>query len=54
MMSAGDRAVDHGMQPHAVASGTMSNGQGNFLPMPPIKGGPLRSIPRGILADAAA
>ena len=37
----------------AVAGGTVNNGQGNFLPKPPIKGEPVHSIPGDILKGAA-
>jgi hypothetical protein len=37
----------------AVAGGTVNSGQGHFLPKPPIKGGPVHSIPGGILEGAA-
>jgi hypothetical protein len=37
----------------AVAGGTMNNAQGNFLPKPPIKGGPVHSIPGGIVEGTA-
>jgi hypothetical protein len=37
----------------AVAGGTMNNTQGNFLPKPPIKGGPVHALPGGIVEGAA-
>ncbi len=37
----------------AVAGGMVNSGQGNFLPRPPIKGGPVHSIPGDILQGTA-
>jgi hypothetical protein len=37
----------------AVAGATTNNAEGNFLPKPPIKGGPVHSIPGGIVQDTA-